>query len=56
MLVKTGDAEIIGVVDQEAVKDDTKRKDALADALAKAKERISGAQASEEKKDNTTEN
>ncbi len=55
MLVKNGYAEIISVVYQEAVKDDTKRKDALADALAKAKERISEDKTSGEK-DNTTEN
>ena len=56
MLIKTGDAEIVGIIDQEVVKDDSKRKSALADALVKAKERISGAPASEEKKDNITEN
>jgi len=41
MLVKTGDAEIIGFIDQEEINDDNKRKDALANALVRAKELIS---------------
>lgn len=56
MLIKTGDAEIVGIIDQEEIKDDSKRKSALENALVKAKERISGVKISEEKKDNITEN
>jgi hypothetical protein len=40
MLVKTGDAEIIGVVDPYEIEDDEKRKSALATALDKAKDKI----------------
>jgi hypothetical protein len=56
MLVKTGDAEIIGVIDQAEINDDNKRKDALANALVKAKERISGAKVPEIQEENKTEN
>ncbi|MCK9567736.1 hypothetical protein M0R72_02150 [Candidatus Pacearchaeota archaeon] len=41
MLVKTGDAEIIGVVDPYEIEDDDQRKLALATALDKAKDKIS---------------
>jgi len=41
MLVKTGDAEIISVVDPYEIEDEDQRKSALATALDKAKERIS---------------
>jgi hypothetical protein len=41
MLVKTGDAEIIGVVDPYEIEDEEQRKSALATALDKAKEKIS---------------
>ena len=54
MLVKTGDAEIIHIIDQSEINDDNKRKDALANALTKAKERISEAKGLEI--DNKTEN
>jgi hypothetical protein len=43
MLVKTGDAQIIDVVDAQETEDDDKRKDALAAALDRAKKRISDA-------------
>jgi hypothetical protein len=56
MLVKNGDAEIIGIIDQEEINDDNKRKDALANALIKAKERISGAKATEIREEIKTEN
>lgn len=55
MLVKTGDAEIINVIDQAEINDDNKRKDALANALVKAKERISGAKIPEIQKENKTD-
>ena len=41
MLVKTGNAEIISVVDPKDIDDDNKRKGVLANALSKAKRRIS---------------
>ena len=41
MLVKTGDAEIISVVDPYEIEDETERKSALATALEKAQARIS---------------
>lgn len=41
MLMKTGDAKIINIIDQKEINDDSKRKDALANALNKAKELIS---------------
>lgn len=41
MLIKTGDAEIIDIVDPKDVEDDDKRKDALAAALEKAKTSLS---------------
>ena len=41
MLVKTGDAQIMEVLDPQEIEDDDKRKDALAGALEKAKLRIS---------------
>ena len=41
MLVKTGDAEIISVVDPYEIEDETERKSALATALDKAQDRIS---------------
>jgi len=41
MLVKTGDAEIISVVDPYEIEDENERKSALATALEKAQERIS---------------
>lgn len=40
MLVKTGDAEIIDVVDPNKVKDDNKRKDALEEAMDLAKKHL----------------
>jgi hypothetical protein len=40
MLVKTGDAEIISVVDPYEIEDEDKRKSALATALDKAKDII----------------
>jgi hypothetical protein len=55
MLVKTGDAEIIGIIDQKEINDDNKRKDALANALVKAKECISEAKTTEIQKDNKME-
>ena len=41
MLVKTGDAEIISVVDPYEIEDEDTRKSALNTALAKAQDRIS---------------
>jgi hypothetical protein len=41
MLVKTGDAEIISVVDPYEIEDETERKSVLATALEKAQDRIS---------------
>lgn len=41
MLIKTGDAEIINIVDPKKVQDDDERKEALAGALEKAKSHIS---------------
>ena len=41
MLVKTGDAEIISVVDPYEIEDEDERKLVLATALKKAQERIS---------------
>jgi len=38
MLIKTGDAEIIGVVNPKEVDDDKKRKAVLSTALDKARE------------------
>lgn len=40
MLVKTGDAEILDVVQPEEVEDDDTRKDALAIALERAKKQV----------------
>lgn len=54
MLVKTGDAEIIDVVNPEETQSDDKRKDALAEALEKAKKRIQP-KATDNKEDETTE-
>lgn len=55
MLVKTGDAEILDVVNPEETQSDDKRKDALATALDKAKKRIE-TKATDNKEDETTEN
>ena len=55
MLVKTGDAEILDVVNHEETQDDNKRKDALAAALNKAKKRIE-TKTTDSKEDQTTEN
>lgn len=49
MLIKTGDAEIIGIVNPSEVDDDELRKSALSTALDKAKERISTKKPSETK-------
>jgi len=41
MLIKTGDAEILGVLDPSDIEDDDTRKSTLATALEKAKEKLS---------------
>jgi hypothetical protein len=53
MLIKTGDAEIIDVVDPDKVKDDDKRKDALAEAMALAKKRLAPPTAQNEEPEET---
>jgi hypothetical protein len=53
MLVKTGDAQILDVVNHEETQDDNKRKDALVAALDKAKKRI---ETTNSKESQTTEN
>lgn len=55
MLVKTGDAEVLEIVNPEDTQSDDKRKDALAEALEKAKKRIQPT-ATDNKEDETTEN
>lgn len=56
-LVKTGDAEIVDVYDLETI-DKDERKDAIASALEKAKERISAqtVETDEDEKKAKTEN
>lgn len=41
MLIKTGDAEILNVVDPEEVKEEKERPSVLANALERAKELVS---------------
>lgn len=53
MLVKTGDAEIIDVVDPDKVKDNDKRKDALAEAMELAKKRLAPPEAHNEEPEET---
>jgi hypothetical protein len=54
MLVKTGDAQIISVIDKETLSDDNKRNEVLSEALKKAKEYTPIAEVSDNK-DNKTE-
>jgi len=53
MLVKTGDAEIISVVDPYEIEDDTERKSALATALERAQELISAKESGAKDKNST---
>jgi hypothetical protein len=41
MLIKTGDSEMISVIDPYEIEDEDQRKSSLATALEKAKDRIS---------------
>ena len=50
MLIKTGDAEIIDIVEPSEIEDDELRKSALATALDKAQKRISARAIVENKK------
>jgi hypothetical protein len=52
MLVKTGDAEIISVVDPCVIEDDDQRKSALATALDNAKNKISAQKTQTDKTEN----
>jgi hypothetical protein len=49
MLVKTGDAEIISVVEPYDIEDEDERKSALATALIKAQECISAKESAKDK-------
>jgi hypothetical protein len=55
MLVKTGNAEILDVVNHEETQDDDKRSDALTAALNNAKKRIE-TKTTDSKASQTTEN
>jgi len=53
MLIKTGDAEILNVVDPEEVKSEKSRPSVLATALDKAKELVSnGSKSTQDKTEN----
>jgi hypothetical protein len=49
MLVKTGDAEIIGIVEPAEIEDDDVRGTVLATALDKAKAKLSAKESSKDK-------
>jgi hypothetical protein len=52
MLIKTGDAEILGVVDPYKIEDEDQRKSALNTALDKAKELVSAKETQADKMEN----
>lgn len=56
MLIKTGDAQILDIVNPEKIEDDNTRKDALSAALDRAKWRISANKEEMADKEKDTEN
>jgi hypothetical protein len=55
MLIKTGDAEIVGIVDPKRIEDDETRKKTLSNVLNEAKEYVSSSK-DNNSKDKKTEN